>query len=94
MRDPLQTFLKVKLVPRSSRNQMAGKDGDTYRIKITAPPVEGKANHALIDYLSVILEVPKGSVQIVSGESSRMKTLRIDGRSPEEIHGRLDAAML
>ena len=93
-RDPLQTLLKVKLVPRSSRNQMAGKDGDTYRIKITAPPVEGKANRALIDYISVILEVPKGSVQIVSGESSRMKTLRIDGRSLEEIRQRLDAAML
>jgi len=48
----------------------------------------------LIDYLSGILEVPKGNVQIVSGESSRMKTLRIAGFSLKEIREKLDAAML
>jgi uncharacterized protein (TIGR00251 family) len=90
-RDSLQTLLKVKLIPRSSRNQVVGKEDDTYRIKITAPPVEGKANHLLIDYLSGILEVPKGNVQIVSGESSRMKTLRIAGISLKEIHDKIAA---
>lgn len=90
-RDPLQAVLKVKLIPRSSSNQIAGNDGETYRIKITAPPVEGKANHALIDYIAGILEVPKGSVQITSGKSSRLKTLLIDGLSLKEIHERLEA---
>jgi len=90
-RDPSQAFLKVKLIPRSSRNQITGNDGDTYRIKIAAPPVEGKANHALIDYIAGILEVPKRNVQIVSGESSRLKTLLIAGLSLKEIHERLEA---
>jgi uncharacterized protein (TIGR00251 family) len=89
----LQAVLKVKLIPRSSRNQIAGNDGDTYRIKITAPPVEGKANQALIDYIAELLKVPRGSVQIVSGKSSRQKTLLIDGLSLKEIHERLDAEL-
>lgn len=92
-KDPQQTLLKVKVVPRSSRNQIIGKEGEIYRIKITAPPVEGKANHALIGYLSDLLEVPKGKVLILSGETSKMKTLGIAGLSAEELHKRLDAAM-
>lgn len=90
-RDPLQALLKVKLIPRSSRNQLAGNDGDIYRIKITAPPVEGKANHALIAYIAEILEVPKGNVLIVSGRSSRLKTLLIAGLSLKEIHDKIAA---
>ncbi|RJR32738.1 MAG: DUF167 domain-containing protein [Desulfobacteraceae bacterium] len=86
-------MLKVKLVPRSSRNQIIGKEGGIYRIKITAPPVEGKANNALIEYLSGLLEVPKGMVLILSGETSRMKILGVAGLSAEELQRRLDSAM-
>jgi len=92
-RDSRQTLLKVKLVPRSSRNQIIGKEGEIYRIKITAPPVEGKANHALIDYIAGILDVSKGNVQIVSGESSRLKTLLIAGLSLKETHDKIAAKL-
>ncbi|MEW6664808.1 MAG: DUF167 domain-containing protein [Thermodesulfobacteriota bacterium] len=79
----------VKVTPRSSRNEVAGREGDTYRIRVTSPPVEGLANQALVDFLSKRLKVGKGSVQIVSGRSSRLKQILISGLSREEVSERL-----
>lgn len=90
-RDSESSVLKVKLIPRSSRNLIAGKDGDTYRIKVTAPPVEGKANKALADFLADLLGVLKEDVEILSGKSSRLKTLRIKGLSLQEIQDKIAA---
>jgi hypothetical protein len=64
---------KVHVQPRSSRNQVAGLYGDALKVKLTAPPVEGKANRACIDILSKALEVPKSSLEIIAGPSSRLK---------------------
>lgn len=87
---PTGTTLKVKLIPKSSRNQIEGKSGDTYRIKVTAPPVDGKANEALIDLLAGRLGVAKRNIRIVSGASSRMKTLLISDIPSAEVSKRLD----
>ncbi len=71
--------IMVKLSPRSSRNQIIGKEGDYYKIKVTTPPVGGKANKSLINLLSKKLGVPKGSIEIISGKGSRLKSILING---------------
>jgi uncharacterized protein (TIGR00251 family) len=58
--------------------------GDAYRVKLTAPPVEGEANKALIGILAKKMGVPKKSVQIVSGGRSRVKTISVEGLSIKE----------
>jgi uncharacterized protein (TIGR00251 family) len=62
-----------------------GQDGDHFKVKVTAPPIEGKANKALIALLAKKLAVPKSHIEIISGKSSRLKSIQIDGLSKEEI---------
>lgn len=78
-------IIRVKVVPRSSRNQIAGIEEGVFRIKVTASPVEGRANEALRRILAKRLGVSVGSVEILSGAHSRIKTLRIQGCSQNEI---------
>ena len=80
-----ETDIKIKLLPRSSRNQIIGKEGDLYKVKVTSPPLDGKANKALVQLLAKTLGISKGKIEIISGESSRLKTVRIHGLSEEVI---------
>ena len=75
-------MIRVKVLPRSSRTELVGKTDGVYRIKLTAPPVDGKANKALVTFLAKKTGLPKGKIQIVSGEHSRSKTIRIHTPSP------------
>ena len=77
--------IRVKLLPKSSRNQIVGREGDHFKVKVTAPPIEGRANKALIDLLAKKLHVPKSHIEIISGKHSRLKWIRIDGLSQEVI---------
>ena len=79
------TDIKVRAVPRSSRNQIIGVEDGVYKIKLTAPPVDGKANKALREFLAKRLGLARGSVEIVSGERSRQKSVRIHGLSLKEV---------
>lgn len=73
-------IIKVKVLPRSSRNEVVGKmDDGTLKIKLTSPPVDGKANEALVEILSDHFDVPKSSVLIKRGETSKLKTIEILG---------------
>jgi uncharacterized protein (TIGR00251 family) len=85
MSEQTKTVIRVKLLPKSSRNQIVGREGDLFKVKVTAPPIGGKANKALVTLLAGKLRVPKGAVEIISGKSSRLKSIRIDGLSEEEI---------
>lgn len=76
-----KTIIQVKVVPRSSRNTISSEEKGIFKIKLTAPPVEGKANEALKQLLSKRLGLPKGNVEIISGERSRLKSVRIHGLS-------------
>ena len=67
----------VRLQPRASKNEIAGLHGDALRVRVTAPPVDGLANEALIDFLSRALQVPRRNVCIVSGFTSRTKVVEI-----------------
>jgi uncharacterized protein (TIGR00251 family) len=69
----------VQVVPRASRERIGPLHGDRLKIQLTAPPVDGAANAALIALLARALAVPRAQVEIVRGESGRKKTVRIRG---------------
>ena len=71
------TFLKIYLQPKASKNEVAGPFRDGIKIKVTAPPVEGKANEALIRFLAKELGISVSSIEILKGHRSREKTVRI-----------------
>ena len=83
--------IKIKLIPGSSKNQFAGKEDDFYRVKVTALPIEGRANRALISMLSKKLKRPKGDIEIISGKTSRIKLLRLRGIDKESVVGLMEA---
>ena len=70
-------ILKVYLQPKSSKNEIMGPYRDGIKIKVTAPPVDGKANKALIRFLANELEISPSQIEILKGHHSREKTLRI-----------------
>lgn len=82
------SLLKIRVNPRSSRNQITGWQDDVLGIKLTAPPVEGAANKACIEFLADKLGVKKSQVTLVSGATSREKIFEIEGLSKEEIRQR------
>jgi uncharacterized protein (TIGR00251 family) len=86
-----ETVLTIRVVPGSSKNKVVASEGGILRVKLTAPPVEGRANQALIAFLAKRLRVPKGKVTIVSGPFSRVKRVRVEGISETEAHGMLAA---
>jgi len=77
-------------VPRASRDEVAGAGADgVLRVRLTAPPVEGRANEALVRFLAEELGVPRRQVRLVSGESSRTKVVSIEGVTADEVAARL-----
>lgn len=75
----------VRIVPRSSRNQIVGVEGGALKIKLTAPPVEGAANAALIEFVAEWLGVRRGAVSIVSGDRARNKLVQVKGMTREQM---------
>jgi uncharacterized protein len=71
----------VKVHPRARKNAITGTVGDAFKLALTAPPVEGKANQAVIEFFADLFAIPRSSVTIASGETSRNKTVRIAGVS-------------
>ena len=78
-------LFQVYVQPKSSRNAIVGVYGDALKIKLTAPPVDGAANAACIKFLAKCLQVPKSSVEIVSGRTSRHKQIHIQTEGSELI---------
>ena len=79
-KDGKLTF-KIRVVPRSSRTEIVGEHDGALRVRLTAPPVEGAANLALVRLLARALDVSPGAIEIISGKSSRTKTVKIVGSS-------------
>jgi uncharacterized protein (TIGR00251 family) len=80
----------VKVHPRAKRDAIVGELGDALKIALKAPPVEGRANEACIEFFAKLLKVPRSSVTIASGESSRNKVVRIAGVTADELRGLLN----
>jgi uncharacterized protein (TIGR00251 family) len=83
------SLLKIKLVPGSSRNYIAGWLGESLKIRVTAIPEKGKANDAVVTLLADTLKIPKQDVTLSSGASSPRKVFKISGLSHSEIKSRL-----
>ncbi len=78
-------LLAVRIQPRASRNEIVRMEGGVLKIRLTAPPVDGAANEALVKFLSDVLGIAKSNVEIVSGQTSREKRIRISGMSEAEV---------
>ena len=75
----------VRVHPRAKKTSITGELGDALKLAITAPPVEGKANEACIEFFAKLLKVPRSSVTIAAGQSSRNKMIRIAGVARADI---------
>ena len=83
-----QTTLTLHIQPGAKKTEVAGEHGDALKIRLAAPPVDGKANAALIDFLADRLGVARGQVTLKSGQTSRRKVLEIE-RAPADLVARL-----
>jgi uncharacterized protein len=79
----------VKVHPRAKQNAITGELGGALKVSLTAPPVEGKANEACIEFFAKLLKVPRSSVTIASGQRSRNKVICVAGISVDEVRKRL-----
>lgn len=75
----------VRVQPRSSKNEICGIYGDAIKIKLTSPPVDGEANEGLIEFLSGILKINKGQIEIIGGHKSKNKLIKIRSIKKERI---------
>jgi uncharacterized protein len=76
---------KVRVQPKSAKNEIRGVMGDALGIKVTSLPIEGRANRACIDFLARELGVRKSHVEIIAGHKSRIKVVRVRGITPDEM---------
>ena len=81
--------ISVRVHPNAPRSQVTGFEGGVWQIKVAAPPLKGRANRELEIFLSRKLQVSKSAVSVVKGQTSRHKTVAIDGLSQEEVVQRL-----
>ncbi len=87
---PAGATFAIKLHPHARRNSVTGEVGDALKIAVTAPPAEGKANEACIAFLAELLAVPRSSITIAAGKTSRNKLIRVAGLSAAEVEQRLN----
>jgi len=85
--------LSLRVQPRASRNAVVGWTGDTLKIRLTAPPVEGAANAACLAFLADLLDLPQSQFEILRGERSRNKVVQITGLTREEVRARLERSL-
>ena len=82
---------RVRVQPRASRTEIAGERGEAVKLRVAAPPVDGKANEECCRFLAKLLGVSASSVEIVSGDSSRDKVIRVRNASVERVRETLKA---
>ena len=81
--------LSIRVTPRSSRNRVDGPVGDALKIRLNAPPVEGKANEALVEFLSETLGLPRRAIRLEAGAQARLKRVRVMGLDASTVEQRL-----
>ncbi len=89
---PAGATFAVKIHPRARKNAITGELGDALKLSLTAPPVEDRANEACIEFFANLLKVPRSSVTIASGDTSRRKIIRVEGLTAEELGKRLSTS--
>ena len=82
---PLGATFSVRVHPRAARTAITGTVGDALKLTLSAPPVDGRANDALGEFFAEVFSVRRGAVQVLTGERSRNKVIRIAGRTGGEL---------
>ncbi|WP_456431954.1 DUF167 domain-containing protein [Thermosulfuriphilus sp.] len=82
---PEGVIIKVHVQPRAKKTELAGRHGQAIKVRLAAPPVEGKANKALLSFMAQRLSLPLTALTIISGHKGRDKRILIQGVNPEEI---------
>jgi uncharacterized protein (TIGR00251 family) len=85
---PTGATFAVKVHPRAKKNAITGEAGDALKLALTSPPVDGKANQACIEFFSKLLNLPRSSVTIAAGQTSRNKVIRVAGVTAEQLRER------
>jgi len=86
---PSGATFQVKVHPRARKNAITGVVGEALKLSLTSPSVDGRANEACIAYLAELLNVPRSSVTIAAGETSRLKLIRVAGLSAAQVEAKL-----
>lgn len=81
--------IAVKAIPNAPRSQIIGWLGEALKIKVHAPPVEGRANEVLCEFLADEFHLPRRAITVLRGDTSRQKLIRIDGLSLAELKARI-----
>jgi uncharacterized protein (TIGR00251 family) len=87
---PDGVWLSIKLQPRASVNEIGDVMGNELRVKVTAPPVDSAANEALVRFLAERLDCPRNCVELVRGQTSRHKIVRVRGVTMEDVVRRIE----
>ena len=88
---PAGAVLNLRIVPRAARNAIQGELGDALKIRLCAPPVDGAANAALVEFLSDAFSLPRARVQLLAGATSRNKRVLLSGLTASAIRSQLQA---
>jgi len=80
----------IRVHPRATKNAITGEVGDALKVSLTTPPVEGRANEACIEFFAKLLKLPRSSVTIASGQTSRNKVIRVAGLTAEQVRVRIE----
>jgi uncharacterized protein (TIGR00251 family) len=86
-------ILRIHLQPRAAHNRLVGLHGEAIKIAVTAPPVDGAANAALVSFLAALLHVPRSSVTLLTGTTSREKRVQVKTATPEQLLQQLQQAL-
>ena len=86
-------LLRLHVQPRAAHNQVAGLQGEALKLRLTSPPVDGKANKAVIATLARLLDLPKSCLSLRSGLQSRTKTVRIENADEAQLRARLQTLL-
>ena len=86
--------LQLRVHPGAKRNAITGIHDGALKLSLTTPPTDGRANEALIAFLAEHLRLPRARIALISGQTSRSKTVRITGLNAEEVRARLSPDLL
>jgi len=86
------TRLRLRVSPGATRTELAGRHGDAWKVRVSAAPERGRANEAVVGLLAERLGVPRASLSVVSGQTSRDKVVELRGLGRVEAESRLETA--